>query len=135
MDRRIVSLRTLRTLREVFFGGLRPRPEGGFRLRKRFNGGAVRLRRTKTSANQRGGRAFHVLKILGCFRRKALPAMCQFRIPNSELLRSLLFEPLNQFFIAAFFGAIQNGSFDCVFVVDFEWGLASVVFGVNIRAM
>ncbi len=58
-----------------------------------------------------------------------------FRIPNSELFRSLLFEPLNQFFIAAFFGAIQNGSFDCVFVVDFEWGLASVVFGVNIRAM
>ena len=58
-----------------------------------------------------------------------------FRIPNSELFRSLLFEPLNQFFIAAFFGAIQNGSFDCVFVVDFEWGLASVVFGVYIRSM
>ncbi len=58
-----------------------------------------------------------------------------FRIPNSELFRSLLFEPLNQFFIAAFFGAIQNGRFDCVFVVDFEWVLASVVFGVYIRSM
>ena len=33
--------------------------------------GAERLRRAKTPANQRGGRAFHVQEIFGCFRRKA----------------------------------------------------------------